>query len=177
MISALYACAFYSSRKMALRSFKLGNKQAAYRHIQQSKLQSETRSKHTSLLERVEEVLSVIVDAESTKKVTFKGKWLVDNIYIHSLKMFPINDWFSFTLNCQVSEAIQVGVQAIKEYNINVEEVQDQLQELDEHIKAQKEVTEVLGNASYLFNGTEQEGFSHYHSWSFRWTFCWGYIS
>lgn len=73
--------------------------------------------------------------------------------------MFPINDWFSFTLNYQVSEAIQVGVQAIKEYNINVEEVQDQLQELDEHIKAQKEVTEVLGNASYLFNRTEQEGF------------------
>ncbi|KAG6522361.1 charged multivesicular body protein 7-like [Zingiber officinale] len=99
------------SRKMALTSFKSGNKQAAYRHIRQSKLLSETRSKHSSFLERVEEVLSVIADAESTKKV---------------------------------SEAIQVGVQAIKECNINVEEVQDQLQELDEHIKAQKEVAEVL---------------------------------
>lgn len=81
-------------------------------------------------------------------------------------------------MNYQVSEAIQVGVQAIKECNINVEEVLDQLQELDEHIKAQKEVAEVLGNASYLFNRTKQEGFivitipGHLGL-----SFCWGNIS
>lgn len=85
--------------------------------------------------------------------------WLIMYLFTHSLKIFLINDWFSFTLNYQVSEAIQVGVQAIKECNINVEEVQDQLQELDEHIKAQKEVADVLGNASHLFNRTNHEGF------------------
>lgn len=58
------------SRKMALASFKAGNKQAAYRHIRQSKLLSESRAKCTSLLERVEEVLGVITNAESTKKVS-----------------------------------------------------------------------------------------------------------
>lgn len=54
---------------MALASFKAGNKQAAYRHIRQSKLLSESRAKCMSLLERVEVVLGVITDAESTKKV------------------------------------------------------------------------------------------------------------
>ncbi|KAG1328317.1 charged multivesicular body protein 7 [Cocos nucifera] len=58
------------SRKMALASFKAGNKQAARRHIRQSKLLSESRAKCTSLLERVEVVLGVITDAESAKKVS-----------------------------------------------------------------------------------------------------------
>jgi len=60
---------YCSSRKLALASFKSGNKQAAFRHGRQSKLFSESRIKCTSLLERVEEVLRVIADAESTKKV------------------------------------------------------------------------------------------------------------
>nr|XP_010909481.1 uncharacterized protein LOC105035575 [Elaeis guineensis] len=99
------------SRKMALASFKAGNKQTAYRHIRQSKLLSESRAKCTSLLERVEVVLGVITDAESTKKV---------------------------------SEAIQIGAQAIKEHRISVEEVHLHLQELDEQVAAQKQVEEAL---------------------------------
>lgn len=100
-----------ASRKQALTSFKSGNKQAAYRHIRQSKLFSESRAKCTSLLERVEEVLRVIADNESTKKV---------------------------------SEAIQIGAQAIKENMVSVEEVQIHLQELDENLAAQKQVNEAL---------------------------------
>lgn len=56
-------------RKSALLSLKSKNKEAALRHIRLLKLTSETREKCTSLLNRVEEVLSVIENAESTKQV------------------------------------------------------------------------------------------------------------
>ncbi|KAK1317373.1 hypothetical protein QJS10_CPA05g00063 [Acorus calamus] len=57
-------------RKLALASLKSGNKQIALRHVRQLKSLSESRNKCTSFLDRVEEVLSVIADAESTKKVS-----------------------------------------------------------------------------------------------------------
>uniref|UniRef100_A0ACD5VML0 Uncharacterized protein n=1 Tax=Avena sativa TaxID=4498 RepID=A0ACD5VML0_AVESA len=57
------------SRKRALVSFKVGNKNAAFRYVRQSKLFSESRNKCTQLLERVEEVICLIATAESTKQV------------------------------------------------------------------------------------------------------------
>ncbi|XP_020582557.1 charged multivesicular body protein 7 [Phalaenopsis equestris] len=59
-----------NSRKMALASLRSGNKQAAYRHIRQAKLFSENKAKCVSFLERVEEVLAVIAEADSTRKVS-----------------------------------------------------------------------------------------------------------
>lgn len=99
------------SKKQALASLKSGNKQAAYRHVRQSKSLSESRAKCTSLLERVEEVHGIIADAESTKKV---------------------------------SEAIQVGVRAMKENRISVEELHLHLRELDDAVAAHKQVNEAL---------------------------------
>ncbi|XP_020594957.1 uncharacterized protein LOC110035057 isoform X1 [Phalaenopsis equestris] len=55
---------------MALASLRSGNKQAAYRHIRQAKLFSENKAKCISFLERVEEVLAVIAEADSTRKVS-----------------------------------------------------------------------------------------------------------
>lgn len=46
-----------------------GNKQAALRHARELKLAYQSREKCTVLLNRVEEVLRVITDAESTQKV------------------------------------------------------------------------------------------------------------
>ncbi|KAL0919060.1 hypothetical protein M5K25_011128 [Dendrobium thyrsiflorum] len=100
-----------NSRKMAAASLRSGNKQAAYRHIRQSKLFSENRAKCISFLERVEEVLAVITDIDSTKKV---------------------------------SEAMQIGVKAIKGNMLSVEEVNVQLQELDEFITDQKQINEAI---------------------------------
>ena len=60
---------FKSSRRAALMSFKAGDKQGAFRYVRQSKLFSESRNKCTQLLERVEEVISLIASAESTKQV------------------------------------------------------------------------------------------------------------
>lgn len=62
------------SRKSALASLSSGNKKAALRHARELKLATEAREKCISLLNRVEEVLSVIANAESTKKVKFIEK-------------------------------------------------------------------------------------------------------
>lgn len=57
------------SRKSALASLNSGNRHAALRHMRAFKLANENREKCESLLNRVEEVLNVIANAESTKKV------------------------------------------------------------------------------------------------------------
>lgn len=58
------------SRELALASLKSGSKNVALKHAREIKLASESREKCTSLLNRVEEVLRVIADAESSKKVS-----------------------------------------------------------------------------------------------------------
>lgn len=57
-------------RKLALASLQCGNKKVALKHARELKLSSESREKCTTLLNRVEEVLRVIADAESSKKVS-----------------------------------------------------------------------------------------------------------
>eukprot|EP00268_Persea_americana_P012555 TRINITY_DN15330_c0_g1_i1.p1 TRINITY_DN15330_c0_g1~~TRINITY_DN15330_c0_g1_i1.p1 ORF type:complete len:413 (+),score=84.46 TRINITY_DN15330_c0_g1_i1:180-1418(+) len=57
-------------RKSALQSLKSKNKEGALRHVRLLKLTSETREKCTALLNRVEEVLSIIENTESTKQVS-----------------------------------------------------------------------------------------------------------
>ncbi|MED6149801.1 hypothetical protein PIB30_066106 [Stylosanthes scabra] len=60
---------YESSRKSALASLHSGNKKLALRYAREIKLATQSRDKCSSLLNRVEEVLGVIADAESTKKV------------------------------------------------------------------------------------------------------------
>ena len=57
------------SRKTALAFLHSGNKKVALRHARELKLANESREKCATFLNRVEEVLSVIANAESTKKV------------------------------------------------------------------------------------------------------------
>ncbi|EEF47153.1 charged multivesicular body protein 7 [Ricinus communis] len=99
------------SRNSALAYLKSGNKKMALRHARDMKLASDSREKCTSLFNRVEEVLNIIADAESTKKVT---------------------------------EAIQIGAQAMKQNKITVEEVDLCLEELEENIDSQKQVEKAL---------------------------------
>ncbi|KAK7259094.1 hypothetical protein RIF29_24690 [Crotalaria pallida] len=58
------------SRKSALASLQSGNRKLALRYARELKLFNQSREKCSSLLNRVEEVLGVIADAESTKKVS-----------------------------------------------------------------------------------------------------------
>lgn len=102
------------SRRRALAFFKSRDKQAAYRYARQSKVFSQSRSRCMQLLERVEEVISLIASAESTKKVY---------------------------------EAIQIGIQAMKENNVSIEEVNVHLKEVDELVAAQREVDAALESA------------------------------
>ncbi|KAM1668454.1 hypothetical protein TB2_047300 [Malus domestica] len=56
----------------------------------------------------------------------------------------------------KVSEAIQIGAQAIKENKISVEEVQHSLQEIEECIDTQKEIENVL-EATSLYTVNDEE--------------------
>ncbi|WVZ07069.1 hypothetical protein V8G54_020415 [Vigna mungo] len=60
---------FIRLRKSALASLQSGNKKLALNYARELKLVTHSREKCSSLLSRVEEVLGVISDAESTKKV------------------------------------------------------------------------------------------------------------
>lgn len=51
----------------------------------------------------------------------------------------------------KVSEAIQIGAQAIKENNVTVEEVYTHLQDLEENVASQKQVDDALGICCYFF--------------------------
>lgn len=68
-------CYLCRSRKSALTSLNSGNKNVALRHARALKLAAESREKCATLLNRVEEVLHVIANAESTKKVPFSIKY------------------------------------------------------------------------------------------------------
>lgn len=57
------------SRASALASLKLGNKQVALKYSREMKMASLSREKCAALLNRVEEVLAVIADAEASKEV------------------------------------------------------------------------------------------------------------
>ncbi|XP_027351715.1 charged multivesicular body protein 7 isoform X1 [Abrus precatorius] len=61
---------YESSRKSALASLRSGNKKLALKFAREMKLVTQSREKCSSLLSRVEEVLGIIADAESTKKVS-----------------------------------------------------------------------------------------------------------
>lgn len=99
------------SRRRALMYFKGGNKKAASRYVRQSKLVSESRNKCTTLLERVEEVISLVSAAESTK---------------------------------QVHEAIQIGIKAMKEHDVSIEDINTHLKEVDDLVAAQREIDAAL---------------------------------
>ncbi|XP_037404962.1 uncharacterized protein LOC119267639 isoform X2 [Triticum dicoccoides] len=102
------------SRRAALMSFKAGDKQGAFRYVRQSKLFSESRNKCAQLLERVEEVISLIASAESTK---------------------------------QVYEAIQIGMKAMKEHNVSMEDINTHLKEVDDLVAAQRKINTALESA------------------------------
>lgn len=61
---------YANSRSSAMTSLSSGNRTTSLRHVREMKLASQNREKCAALLSRVEEVLDIIANAESTKKVT-----------------------------------------------------------------------------------------------------------
>ncbi|XP_057854673.1 uncharacterized protein LOC131064539 isoform X2 [Cryptomeria japonica] len=58
------------SKASALSAIQAGNKQVSLRHVRYMKMALESKAKCVGFMDRVEEVLGVIVDTESTKKVS-----------------------------------------------------------------------------------------------------------
>ncbi|KAJ6710426.1 SNF7 FAMILY PROTEIN [Salix koriyanagi] len=138
------------SRKSALASLNSGNKKVALRHAREMKLASESRERCTSLLNRVEEVLHVIANAESTQKAFAKLKEPPSKVSSRR------NDFALILVSlCQVTEAIRIGAQAMKQNKISVEEVELCLEELEESNDAQKQVEKAL--ESNPISGIEDE--------------------
>ncbi|CAM8936189.1 unnamed protein product [Rhodiola kirilowii] len=59
----------YDLQKFSMTSLNGGNRKTSLRHVREMKVASHNREKCISLLNRVEEVLDIIANAESTKKV------------------------------------------------------------------------------------------------------------
>jgi len=59
-----------STRNAAILALRSGDKQAALRHARRLKILTISKKKCESFMDRIEEVLTFIVDAETTKKVT-----------------------------------------------------------------------------------------------------------
>ncbi|CAI0470112.1 unnamed protein product [Linum tenue] len=114
---------YKTSKELALASLKSGNKKAALRHARELKMASVSGEKCVSLLNRVEEILEVIANAESTRKV---------------------------------SEAIQLGAQAMKQNKITVEEVELCLEQVDEAIHSNMQVEKAL-ELTPSYTGIEDE--------------------
>lgn len=122
------------SKKLALASFKSGNKQAAFKYIRQSKLFAESRDKCTLLLERVEEVLRVIADAESTKKVSEaiqigaqvikENRISVDEVHIHLQELDE-----NFAAQKQVNEALEA--MPLQSVDFEDEDVEEEFMKLE----------------------------------------------
>lgn len=58
-----------STRNAAILALRTGDKQAALRHARRLKTLTISKKKCESFMDRIEEVLTFIVDAETTKKV------------------------------------------------------------------------------------------------------------
>lgn len=89
-------CSLCRSKKAALASLNSGNKKVALRHAKALKLASESREKCISFLNRVEEVLSLIANAESTKKVILAIK---QNFLHEFMCIFSFSYWLKLYLN------------------------------------------------------------------------------
>ncbi|XP_058076087.1 uncharacterized protein LOC131224762 isoform X1 [Magnolia sinica] len=124
---------YEKSRKSALDFIKSGNKKGALRHVRQLKLTSESREKCTSLLNRVEEVLNIIANAESTKKVSEaiqigaraikENSISVEEVHIH---LEELNE--SIASQKQVEEALEIPLQYA---DIEDEDIEEEFKKLE----------------------------------------------
>ncbi|KAL6008929.1 hypothetical protein ACLOJK_022156 [Asimina triloba] len=120
-------------RKSALDSVKMKNKQAALRYMRELKLTSESKEKSTVLLNRVEEVVNVIANAESTKKVSEaiqigaraikENSVSVEEVHIHLQELEE-----SVAYQKQVEEALELPVQSAY---IDDEDIEEEFKELE----------------------------------------------
>ncbi|KAF3324797.1 Charged multivesicular body protein 7 [Carex littledalei] len=134
-----------SSRKKALEYFKSGNKEFALRHIRRSKLLAETRNKSIGMLEKVEHLLLLLADAESTYKVAEAIKIgtkamkeqniSIEEVHHHMEELDLVVSAFNDVQAALVSVPVELG-------DIEDEEVEEELGKLEEELLKEEEVQE-----------------------------------
>lgn len=134
------------SRSCALASMKSGNRQVALKHAKQMKLTSQSREKCSSLLNRVEEVLSVVTDAESTKKVTEAVQIGAKAIKECGISIEEVENCLE-ELDERVSSQKQVeealGSSTLSYFGIEDEDVEEEFEKLEMELEEKPEKTSV----------------------------------
>ena len=167
-----YVC---STRNAAILALRTGDKQAALRHARRLKTLTISKKKCESFMDRIEEVLTFIVDAETTKKV-FQIEYYIDCKFDYKIALiFSTSSCCKFSVvrkSCsvlpvkQVTDAVKVGAQAMKENHVTLDEVQICLEELDDAISQGRETQDALGMRIPKPLGSNETMNSHYLSLS-----------
>ncbi|KAJ3690957.1 hypothetical protein LUZ61_020121 [Rhynchospora tenuis] len=134
-----------SSRKTALECFKSGNRAAALRHIRRSKLLANSRKKSGQMLERVEQLLRLLADAEATNKVTEVIKIGAKAMKEQSINIEEVHHHME-ELDHVVSafNDVQAALESVplKSGDLEDEEVEEELEELEAELLKEEGVQE-----------------------------------
>ncbi|KAJ3676016.1 hypothetical protein LUZ60_003428 [Juncus effusus] len=122
------------SRQMALTCLKSGNKQAALRHIKQSKLISENREKFNSMHEKVENILQLISDAESAKNVSEAikiGTMAIKEQSINIEEIYQNIEELNLVVSAQKQVNSALESSSIQSMDLEDEEIEEELRDLE----------------------------------------------
>ncbi|XP_021897238.1 uncharacterized protein LOC110814169 isoform X3 [Carica papaya] len=141
---------YQGSRKSALTSLKSGNKKLALRYAKEMKLGNESREKYTSLLNRVEEVLNVIADAESTKKLSeaiqIGGRIMKEN-QISFEEVQVCLDKLEEIIDSQ--KQVEKALGSTPSYaDIEDEDIEDEFNKLELELESEKSQVQAAGKAA-----------------------------
>lgn len=130
------------SRKSAVASLHSGNRKLALRYARELKLVTQSREKCSSLLNRVEEVHGVIVDAESTKTVSeamqIGARAIKENkISVEDVDICLRDLQESIDSQKEVEKALE---QTPSYTDINDDDIEDELEELELALEKEAQV-------------------------------------
>ncbi|XP_078173864.1 uncharacterized protein LOC144567574 isoform X2 [Carex rostrata] len=132
-----------SSRKKALEYFKSGNKEFALRHIRRSKLLAETQNKSNGMLEKVEHLLLLLADAESSYKVAEAIKIGTKAIKEQSICIEEVHRHMEeLDRVVSVFNDVQAALVPVESDEIEDGEVEEELGKLEEELLREEEVQE-----------------------------------
>lgn len=113
-----------SSRSATVAALKSGDKKGALRHARRLKVLTTSKGKCETFMDRIDEVLTSIADAEASRKVT---------------------------------DALKVGVQAIKDNHVTLSEIQTCLEEADEAISQQRDTQTTIAEAPLITGADDMD--------------------
>ncbi|XP_078179642.1 uncharacterized protein LOC144573768, partial [Carex rostrata] len=144
----------FSSRKKALEYFKSGNKEFSLRYIRWSKLLAETQNKSNGMLEKVEHLLLLLADAESTRYVAEAIKIGTKAIKEQSISIEEVHRHME-ELDCVVSAFNDVQA-ALESVPVESDEIEDGEVEEEELRKEEVQETKIREKQGSQAHGPTQ---------------------